>query len=46
MTSARDAVEQLELAAQEDSADPDRMARIGLAAQALSAAQAAVQALH
>ena len=46
VTSARDAVEQLELAAQEDSADPDRMARIGLAAQALSAAQAAVQALH
>ena len=46
VTSARDAVEQLELAAQEESADPDRMARIGLAAQALSAAQAAVQALH
>lgn len=46
LESARGAVAELQRCAQESDTDPERMASIGLAVQALSTASAAISALH
>lgn len=46
LENAKTAVAELQKAAQQSDLEPDRMAQIGLAVQALSTASAAIQALH